>query len=957
MLRAGGLLLPEKSMPKHRPAVHSKSRCIALALLLLWGSAGAASPGSPPDGAVHLVHDFFPGEFESDRPLPQLTKAGNALFFIGADLETGHSVWRTDGTAAGTGRVPIPDSFGVLEDPKILGVLGGRVLWMANLAITRIQVIFAAGENGEAVALYTGSFGPTPRILGERLFFPGCDHKGCPIWSTDGSVAGTKPVPALAAQSARGTIFETLADRWLVFRAGPALLAYDVKQARVLPLLSIRGEVSDVFPVGKTLFVIIRGRQDRVWASHLGSPGATLVFTGPEIAVAGWKDGRLYFVDGKKRLWSTDGHRAGTHPYKGLQADTYRLLADQLGPAGSTTLIPMPGYYGAGLIAADEASHELTEILPVCTGKYECLGIRMSAFALAGDRVFEEIQGRLAHSDGTPEGTGYGTGLVGVDDGSFGVADGRLLLGAVRQGVRQLWETDGTAAGTRALTDGTRDRPFRVQGPPISFNGTLFVAADRKPVGQQLWRVAGGRTAPMTDLKHLATGIGPYQAFSVGDRVGLNGGESNGWAAVAGDGSVEALPDYGNPCQDSLDPCTVPSVRVGRRVVFAKVFPSELWSTDGTAADTVPVKSPDGGILEVIALGRLGDLALILTRDGGLWSSDGSSSGATQFIARLPTNPRRPERYAPLVAPVSLGSSTFLFRRAPGPAGPPSSVLEVWRTDGTAAGTLRLATTPFPDGFSPALSPAVVGGRLFFRFGGTLWMSDGSVEGTHPLPEQLPGGTFALVAGSGILYAGAGYQGDDPTHETLWAIDPTTLAASLLGTFDLLDTGATGANLGSVVGDTLFFGVADPQDPRGIETVWLTEGTAASTRRPPAPLADLTAAAFSTVGDRRYFTACEAEHGCELWSTGRLGEDSRLVADLWPGSRSSDPEILAVDDKSLLFAATEPTTGRELWKLDRSALSAALSPEGSATRAWASSKPLVSPRRAPERKRSGPHRI
>jgi ELWxxDGT repeat protein len=460
----------------------------------------------------------------------------------------------------------------------------------------------------------------------------------------------------------------------------------------------------------------------------------------------------------------------------------------------------------------------------------------------------------------------------------------------------------------------------------------------------------------MTDLKHLATGVYPYEAFFAGDRVVLTGAEANGWVAVAGDGSTELIP-YDDPCpHDPLSPpCALSPVQVGRRLAFVRA--SQLWSTDGTAAGTVPVAAPDGVIVEpVAALGRLENRALILTQDGRLWSSDGALSGATRLPAQLPVDPNEhPERYAPVIAPVSLGSSAILFRRAPGTGGPKSSVLEVWRTDGTAAGTLRLASTPFPNDFSSFLSPAVVGGRLFFRLGGTLWVSDGSADGTHPLPEQLPGGTFALVAGSATLYAGAGYQDDDPTHETLWAIDPSTLAASPLGTFGWIDTGATGASLGSLLGDTLFFAATDPQNPQAGKKVWLTEGTAASTRRPPAPLADLRDTAFFTLGDRRYFTACEAEHGCELWSTGRLGEDSRLVADLWPGPRSGDPYILAVDDKSLLFAATEPTTGRELWKLDRSALSA--NGNANATRAWAPAKPLVSPRRAPGRKHSRPHLI
>ena len=84
--------------------------------------------------------------------------------------------------------------------------------------------------------------------------------------------------------------------------------------------------------------------------------------------------------------------------------------------------------------------------------------------------------------------------------------------------------------------------------------------------------------------------------------------------------------------------------------------------------------------------------------------------------------------------------------------------------------------------------------------------------------------------------------------------------AAVLGTFPQVSDGGVGAHLGSVLGDTLFFGVDAPQGETP-EKVWLTEGTAASTRPLPDPLSSLTAAAFFTAGDRRYFTACEAEHG------------------------------------------------------------------------------------------------
>ncbi len=917
--------------------------------------AAAASPFASP---VHLVHDFFPGEFEGGRPLPQLTRLGETLFFVAAEPETGQTLWRTDGTVAGSRRVLVAGDPGIFDDPKVIGTAGGRIFWTARSeAYPNLRVLLAAGESGDAVVLTTCFYDAKP--LGQRLFFLTCTAPG--LWSTDGTVAGTRLVPGLAGHADHSLMLERLADRWLVFTEGSALLAWDVEQGRVLRLLEdsmTHGVVGEIYPVGETLFVITwdrNTRRQKLWASRLDAPRAAQLYAAAEILVAGWRDGHLYFgpfvLPGESStwLWSTDGTRAGTRPYTGLQVDVFGFLAGQLGAIGSRTLIPMPGYYSGGLLAADETTREVREIVSACKGKYPCLGSSMSDVTVIGDRAFEEINHRLLRSDGTAAGSTFGSGLVGVDPASIGVVDGHLLLGAIRQGVRQLWETDGTAAGTKALSDGTRDRPFRVQGPPISYNGALFVAADRKPVGQQLWRIAGGRTEPVTDLRHLASGIYPFQAFPVGDRILLTGSESYGWKSVAEDGSAEEIPDFDDICLEAFDPCPTATIAVDRRRIFIKNFEARLWTTDGTAAGTVPVTIPEGGILDPTALGRLGDGALVLTRSGGLWSSDGSPEGGSRFIAQLPFNSNHPERFKPIFPPVALGASTFVFRRAPGPGRPATSVLEIWRTDGTAAGTLRLASTPFLDSYSSQLSPAVVGGRLFFRFGGTLWTSDGSAEGTHPLPAQLPGGTFTLAAGSGTLYAGAGYQDADEEHETLWAIDPSTLAASLLGTFPQVSDGVVGANLGSVLGDTLFFGVKDPHGEVP-EKVWLTEGTAASTRPLPDPLSSLTAMAFFTAGDRRYFTACEAEHGCELWSTGRLGETSQLVADLWPGSRGSNPEILAVDHRSLLFAATEPATGRELWKLDLTAASPG------AVRALDPPKRLVSPRRESARKRSGPRK-
>jgi ELWxxDGT repeat protein len=533
----------------------------------------------------------------------------------------------------------------------------------------------------------------------------------------------------------------------------------------------------------------------------------------------------------------------------------------------------------------------------------------MSKVTILGDQAFEVIKGRLWQSDGTVKGTKAHDVLDQADAATFRILGGRLLLGAASyEGEQQLWETDGTASGTRALTDATLDRPFKVESAPVPFAGALFVAADQKPVGKQLWRVADGHATAVTDLQHLPSGIDPYSAVSLGDRIVVRSLKTSSWVGLAEDGSIERLPvEPVEGCSFNEIPCPRERVVVGDRLVFSPYPGVNLWSTDGTASSTgaLPMSA------QLVALGSWRDKALAVGYDGSLWTSDGTASG-THLVAQIPVSPEL-ERY-PVGPPIAAGPLLYLFRRVfDGDA----ETLELWRTDGTENGTLRLTSIPFPslnNNIYP--DPVVVRGRLFFRFFGVLWTSDGSVEGTQPSPVQLPVGTFALDAGTDVVYAGSESFGSDG-QQGLWAIDPVTLETTLLASGKRIGVGV-GAPLGSLLGNALFFKVLDDQV---VEHWWVTEGTPSSTHPLPEPLASNTAAQFVTAGDRRYFTACEPEHGCELWSTDRLGEDARLVQDLWPGPRSSDPVILSATETSLLFAATGPEVGRELWEIDVSAAS------------------------------------
>jgi len=426
----------------------------------------------------------------------------------------------------------------------------------------------------------------------------------------------------------------------------------------------------------------------------------------------------------------------------------------------------------------------------------------------------------------------------------------------------------------------------------VPFAGALYTAAIRKPVGHQLWRVADGRATQITDLRHLAAGLEPSLALPVGDRLVLQRSPTDDLIGLREDGSTEVLPRVYGGC--SFNPCRFPRTVVGERLLFEHDL--ELWSTDATAAGTraIPLEL-EGEEREIAALGRLQDRALVLDARGGLWTSDGSTA---HHFAQLPNDPDVDGPEQPVGAPLALGLLTFLLRVAP--ADSEHSSLELWRTDGTAAGTLKLAAILLDQESSPDIEPVLLEGRLFFPYF-DLWVSDGSVAGTHPVADA-PGGYISLAAGTKTLYAVA--------SNTLWAIDPKTLQSSRIGTF----RGLSGS-LDHIVGNTLLFRATDENDA---SVWWVTEGTAESTRPVPGPLSSLSFYPLVTALNRHYFSLCDAEHGCELWSADRRGEDVRIVQDLWPGPRGSHPSILTVTENALWFAATEPSVGRELWKIDLS---------------------------------------
>ncbi len=404
--------------------------------------------------------------------------------------------------------------------------------------------------------------------------------------------------------------------------------------------------------------------------------------------------------------------------------------------------------------------------------------------------------------------------------------------------------------------------------------------------------------------------------------------------------SVELVADLGPAPGRPGFPVPHDPIRIGGRILFFasdEVTSSQLWATDGTTAGTLRVRDVGPGILHDSIGGAFGmvaaqNRAFFRTFDAlagtRLWVSDGTRAGTLPiFSAGLPE-----ERASPgsAVLHTAAFGRDLLFLRSLG-----EERLEVWRSNGTKAGTRRLAqlATSAP-GLPTVLVPAA--GRVYFMFQGfnrkELWTSDGTKAGTRfvaGFPNLSQSYTPAPIAvGSRLFFV----ANDADVGFELWTSDGTSAGTRLVR--DLVPGRRSTAFSFLAAGrDALFFSTISLDG----EKLWRSDGTEAGTVRLPAPagfgleavaplgrdllfyqglalwrtsgdgpplrLADglFGCGAPASVGNILYFPADDSDHGCELWRTDGTPEGTALAFDIVPGMPSSQPDPHALGDRLLLF--------------------------------------------------------
>ena len=232
---------------------------------------------------------------------------------------------------------------------------------------------------------------------------------------------------------------------------------------------------------------------------------------------------------------------------------------------------------------------------------------------------------------------------------------------------------------------------------------------------------------------------------------------------------------------------------------------------------------------------------------------------------------------------------------------------ELWRTDGTAAGTSLVAdaTAFVSTGPGGPMGLTDVNGLLFFTigangFGDGLWVTDGSALGTKQLLDSSKV-IWSLRRVGNFLFFFVG----DPGGTQLWKSDGTPK-----GTAKVATVPNAGAEVGAV-GDSLFFSVGNQ--------LWKSNGKTSGTVlvKDIDPSLSQTPTQFTTSGNTLFFNGCDLQHGCELWKSDGTTVGTKLVLDIAPGpSFSSNPQGFFPFNGRVLFSANDGVTGIEPWISD-----------------------------------------
>lgn len=395
--------------------------------------------------------------------------------------------------------------------------------------------------------------------------------------------------------------------------------------------------------------------------------------------------GELYFsgvnTSGDQELWATDGTSGGTRLVKNINAsgssepdnffifnNTFYFTADDGvhgeelwssdGTTGNTKMVTDINGTATGSIA-DDVSFFINggNVFFTATNASAVLGLyklttsgvslvknnfgsdinlntALYCTALGNKTIFTVDKGsfgtgsaQLWITDGTTANT---TLLYDFGAGTFGLLFPELILfkgkvlfdGVDATHGEELWSTDGTPANTKLLKDinpGT-DNSYPVIGFGVTLNNKLFFTAITNGAGDELWSTDGtaANTVMVKDINPGTDDASPQLLFN--------------------EGAIQSIIASGNFTNINYQQFFTPFKGKIYFTATDGMHGNELWSTDGTAANTTMVKDINPGANNGVDAGTSSfftTTGIYFSATNGTngyepWVTDGTSTGTTQ---------------------------------------------------------------------------------------------------------------------------------------------------------------------------------------------------------------------------------------------------------------------------------------------------------------------------------------
>lgn len=763
----------------------------------------------------------------------QFMGAQGAFAVFGAnDGFSGSELWVTDGTMLGTRLLvelkpgplgSMPDSFraqgGLVYFVADDGVAGFE-LWRTDgtvMGTFRLKDILPGTPSG--FLNYVGT-------LGTRMVFSATEGDGYEPWITDGTVAGTTK----------------LADITLAIPGSRPTGGVEVN--------------------GTLYFLATNAANDRVVFRSTGTGAIEsiprLMCEPTRLFPVGLAGTTMYFSTNCNQLWRYDG--------------------------------TIPTLVGAYVI----------QDLVVMNNEAFYLGSGPMTFGLH----------RLSSSLFIPERLDFDDGFTG-QPANLMVVNGQLAFIKVGSGgFGRWWTSDGTVMGTRPAVTFVNDGTAAVAPAPVAFGSTVIWSGALSPTSPALYRSDFTDAGTFTVWPQSGAGLSMSSrvAFDAGVLVFINDGVT-GVEPWVTDGTAQGTKQLRDI-----------------NIASGSSSPSDFTATDGgiffvaddgrTGRDLYFTTGLDGGatrLTDLRAGPASGNPRRLLVTDAGLFfiANDTETNVSMYKYTWGPGAQRLYDFTADASTVLAFGQGLAY------PLYHPNTGIELGIVDGlgreriidllpgtTSSEPMDLLATSSGLYFSAA----VVGGR-------ELWRTDGTDAGTERYDDLCSGACDANPTPLAETPFGIAVAGFAPiTGRELYV---TTPIGNLRLVADI-EPGPNDSNPrdGLRHRNGLYFSATRVLEGREL---WFSDGTPAGTR----VIADLQPGLGGSnprdlvaLDDTRVlFTAETVFSGRELWVTDGTGGGTRQLADFAPGMASSNPRVLAVRH-GVAFVSLDSAGGRELWRTD-----------------------------------------